>query len=180
MIGQVVYTAYIVPGAPPPTGDLRLQRRSRRVVGVPQHGRDRSQARRVRSRRATARRIRPSCATIRTPGSTSPISSSSTRSAPASRAAWSTPDETKKDFYDAKTDIEYLSRVVYDWLIKNGRLTSRKYLIGESYGGYRVPRLAYYLQSQMGVGVSGMVMVSPYLDPAAIGERDQRFRRFRG
>ena len=78
-------------------------------------------------------------------------------------------DESKKDFYDAKTDIEYLSRVVYDWLVENRRLTSRKYLIGESYGGFRVPKLAYYLQSRMGVGVSGMVMVSPYLDPAAVG-----------
>lgn len=78
-------------------------------------------------------------------------------------------DETKKDFYASKPDIEYLSRVVYDWLTKNGRMTSRKYLVGESYGGYRVPRLAYYLQSQMGVGVSGLVMVSPYLDPPAIG-----------
>ncbi|MBV9528687.1 peptidase S10 [Sphingomonas sp.] len=79
-------------------------------------------------------------------------------------------DETKKDFYDAKTDIEYLSRVVYDWLVQNERLTSRKYLIGESYGGFRVPKLAYELQSRMGVGVSGMVMVSPYLDPAAVGD----------
>jgi carboxypeptidase C (cathepsin A) len=78
-------------------------------------------------------------------------------------------DATKKDFYDAKNDIDYLSRVVYDWLVKNGRLTSRKYLIGESYGGFRVPKLAYALQSQMGVGVSGIVMVSPYLDPAATG-----------
>ena len=78
-------------------------------------------------------------------------------------------DESKKDFYDSKTDIEYLSRVVYDWLVNNGRLTSRKYLIGESYGGFRVPKLAYYLQSRLGVGISGMVMVSPYLDPAAVG-----------
>ena len=31
------------------------------------------------------------------------------------------PDESKKDFYDAKTDIQYLSRVVYDWLVENGR-----------------------------------------------------------
>ena len=79
-------------------------------------------------------------------------------------------DATKKDFFDSKTDIEYLSRVVYDWLVKNGRLTSNKYLIGESYGGFRVPKLAYYLQSRMGVGLSGIVMVSPYLDPAATGE----------
>lgn len=80
------------------------------------------------------------------------------------------PDKAKKDFYDAKTDIQYLGRVVYDWLVENHRLTSRKYLIGESYGGFRVPKLAYYLQSRMGVGVSGMVMVSPYLDPAAVGD----------
>ncbi|HEV2596393.1 MAG TPA: peptidase S10 [Sphingomicrobium sp.] len=78
-------------------------------------------------------------------------------------------DETKKAFYGAKPDVEYLSRVVYDWLTKYGRMTSRKYLVGESYGGYRVPRLAYHLQSQMGVGVSGLVMVSPYLDPPALG-----------
>src|SRR5690348_15083996 len=79
-------------------------------------------------------------------------------------------DATKKDFFDAKTDIDYLSRVVYDWLVKNGRMTSRKYLIGESYGGFRVPKLAYNLQARMGVGVSGLVMVSPYLDPAATGQ----------
>ena len=34
-----------------------------------------------------------------------------------------TEDETKKDFYSTEPDIEYLSRVVYDWLVKNGRLT---------------------------------------------------------
>ena len=61
---------------------------------------------------------------------------------------------------------------MYDWLLQNDRMTSRKYLVGESYGGYRVPRLAYYLQTQLGVGISGMTMVSPYLDPPAIGEDD--------
>jgi carboxypeptidase C (cathepsin A) len=77
---------------------------------------------------------------------------------------------TKRDFYTAKADIEYLSRVVFDWLNKSGRLTSPKFLIGESYGGYRVPRLAYYLQSQMGVGLNGITMVSPYLNPTAIDD----------
>jgi carboxypeptidase C (cathepsin A) len=81
-------------------------------------------------------------------------------------------DETKKAFFTADTDIHYLSAVVYDWLLQNDRMTSRKYLAGESYGGYRVPRLAYYLQTELGVGISGMTMVSPYLDPPAIGEDD--------
>ena len=79
-------------------------------------------------------------------------------------------DATKKAFYTAQPDIEYLSRVVFDWLVKNGRMASPKYLIGESYGGYRVPRLAYYLQSKMGVGLNGITMVSPYLNPQAIDD----------
>lgn len=79
-------------------------------------------------------------------------------------------DKTKKDFYANEPDIKYLSRIVYDWLVKNGRLRSPKYVIGESYGGYRAPRIAYELQTQLGVGVNGLVMVSPYLDPAAIGD----------
>ena len=81
-------------------------------------------------------------------------------------------DQTKKLFFKSDEDIHYLGRVVYDWLLRNDRMTSRKYLVGESYGGYRVPRLAYYLQTQLGVGISGMTMVSPYLDPPAIGEAD--------
>jgi carboxypeptidase C (cathepsin A) len=80
--------------------------------------------------------------------------------------------QTKKDFYTADADIHYLSRVIYKWLVQNDRLTSRKFLVGESYGGYRLPRLAYYLQTQIGVGISGMTLVSPYLDPPAIGKAD--------
>ena len=76
-------------------------------------------------------------------------------------------DATKKAFYGNDQDVKYLSKVVYDWLVKEGRLRSPKYLMGESYGGYRVPRIAYELQSQIGVGVNGMVLVSPYLDPAS-------------
>jgi len=76
-------------------------------------------------------------------------------------------DATKKAFYANDPDIKYLSKVVYDWLVKAGRLRSPKYVMGESYGGYRAPRIAYELQSQIGVGVNGLVMVSPYLDPAS-------------
>jgi carboxypeptidase C (cathepsin A) len=75
------------------------------------------------------------------------------------------PQETKKLFYSATPDIEYLSRVIYDWLVKNSRLQSRKYLIGESYGGYRGPRITHFLQSRLGVAMSGVVLVSPYLNP---------------
>src|ERR1700722_6217635 len=70
-------------------------------------------------------------------------------------------DETKKRFYNPKADVEYLSRVIFDWLVKNERLTSRKYLVGESYGGFRGPRITHFLQTRLGVAMNGMVLVSP-------------------
>jgi carboxypeptidase C (cathepsin A) len=73
--------------------------------------------------------------------------------------------ETKKLFYSPTPDIEYLSLVIYKWLVQNDRLLDKKYLVGESYGGYRVPRMAHYLQSRLGVAMNGLVLVSPYLNP---------------
>ena len=75
--------------------------------------------------------------------------------------------EAIKEFYSTDSDIKYLSRIVFDWLVKNGRMTSRKYLVGESYGGFRGPRITDYLQTQLGVAMNGVVLLSPYLDPAA-------------
>src|SRR5580658_9601720 len=74
-------------------------------------------------------------------------------------------DEAKKRFYTPKADVEYLSRIIFDWLVKNERLTSRKYLVGESYGGFRGPRITYFLQSRLGVAMTALVLVSPYLNP---------------
>ena len=73
-------------------------------------------------------------------------------------------DETKKQFFQSKEDIAYLSRIVFDWLVKNGRVASPKYVVGESYGGFRAPAIGHYLQRQLGVGPSGVIMVSPFLD----------------
>ncbi|MGV7185533.1 S10 family peptidase [Xanthomonas axonopodis] len=74
-------------------------------------------------------------------------------------------DDAKKQFYNPQADVEYLSRVIYDWLLKNRRLQARKYLVGESYGGFRGPRITHYLQTQLGVAMNGVVLVSPYLNP---------------
>src|SRR6202021_2430480 len=77
-----------------------------------------------------------------------------------------------KLFYHTVPDIQYLPRVVYDWLVKNERLTSRKYLVGESYGGFRGPRITHFLQTHLGVAMNGEVLVSPFLDPGPSGNRD--------
>lgn len=43
-------------------------------------------------------------------------------------------------------------------------MASPKYVVGESYGGFRGPKITYELQRQLGVGVSGLILVSPFLD----------------
>jgi carboxypeptidase C (cathepsin A) len=75
--------------------------------------------------------------------------------------------QATKDFYSTDVDIKYLSRIMYDWLVKNGRMDSRKYYVGESYGGFRGPRITEYMQTQLGVAMSGVTLISPYLDPSA-------------
>jgi carboxypeptidase C (cathepsin A) len=62
--------------------------------------------------------------------------------------------------------------VIYTWLVKNERLGSRKYLAGESYGGFRGPRITHYLQTRLGVALNGVVLVSPYLNPDIDANRD--------
>jgi carboxypeptidase C (cathepsin A) len=73
-------------------------------------------------------------------------------------------EQSKTHFFKMRSDIAYLSQIVYDWLQRNGRMASPKFIAGESYGGFRAPRLTHVLQTSRGVGISGMVMVSPYLD----------------
>ncbi|MGH7225929.1 MAG: S10 family peptidase, partial [Gemmataceae bacterium] len=75
--------------------------------------------------------------------------------------------QATKDFYSTDADIHYLSQMIYVWLVKNGRMQSPKYITGESYGGFRGPRITYYLQTRLGVAMNGMVLLSPYLDPMA-------------
>ena len=70
----------------------------------------------------------------------------------------------ERHFWSVRGDIDMLAEVIRRWLDRDDRMVSPKYLLGESYGGFRAPRLTRALQSQEGVGVTGMVLVSPVLD----------------
>lgn len=65
-------------------------------------------------------------------------------------------------------DIDALAQVIRQWLDHASRSVSPKFILGESYGGFRAPRLARKLQSDEGVGISGLVMLSPLLDAHAM------------
>lgn len=74
-----------------------------------------------------------------------------------------TSDDVRKQFWSVDGDIDVLSTFMRKWIEKNGRQASKKFIAGESYGGFRAPKLAAKLNEQ-GVGVNGLVMVSPVID----------------
>jgi carboxypeptidase C (cathepsin A) len=73
-------------------------------------------------------------------------------------------DDLRKRLWSVNGDIDALSTVVRRWLADHDRLSSPKFILGESYGGFRGPRLAEELATKQGVGIHGLILVSPALD----------------
>ncbi len=84
-------------------------------------------------------------------------------------------EEARKRLWSVQGDIDYLAQAIRRWLDKSNRMVSPKYILGESYGGFRAPRLARQLANSEGVGLTGLVLVSPALD---IGGRSLAFDPF--
>jgi carboxypeptidase C (cathepsin A) len=72
--------------------------------------------------------------------------------------------EAKRRLWSVGGDIDVLAQAVRRWLDHSGRIVSPKYILGESYGGFRGPKLVQKLRSDEGVGVSGLILLSPLLD----------------
>ena len=102
----------------------------------------------------------------RTPraGCPSPTFSSSIPSAPAISWTNQRGDDARRRFWSVDGDISSLAVAIRKYVERENRQASPKILVGESYGGFRVPKLARALQSEQGVGVRGLVLVSPVLD----------------
>ncbi len=75
-----------------------------------------------------------------------------------------TTDEMRRKYWSTAGDIDALATVIRRWLEANGRLTNPKLLVGESYGGFRGPRLARRLADTEGVALRGVMLISPVLD----------------
>jgi len=67
-------------------------------------------------------------------------------------------------FWSVHRDAESMAKVIALYVAKNTRLGSPKYILGESYGGFRAAKVARTLQSNQGIVVSGILMVSPMLE----------------
>ena len=67
-------------------------------------------------------------------------------------------------YYGVRADAQVIAKVIALYLAHNSRAASPKYLLGESYGGYRAAKVARALQDDQGVVVAGILMVSPLLE----------------
>jgi carboxypeptidase C (cathepsin A) len=73
-------------------------------------------------------------------------------------------EDVRKRFLSVEGDVNSLALVIRRWLEKHDRLLSPKFVAGESYGGIRGPKIVRNLQTEQGVGVRGLILVSPLLD----------------
>lgn len=80
---------------------------------------------------------------------------------------WSVPTDEKtadKTFYGVKQDASAFAKIIQLWASQNKRLTSPRYLVGESYGGIRAIEVADALAQQQNLMVNGLILISPALD----------------
>ncbi len=71
-------------------------------------------------------------------------------------------------FWGVRRDAEAMAKTIALYLANNQRSASPKYLLGESYGGFRAAKVARALKREQGITVSGIVMVSPLIESALI------------
>jgi carboxypeptidase C (cathepsin A) len=73
-----------------------------------------------------------------------------------------------KPFWNVRGDLDSLGAVVRRWLTRHERWSAPVFLVGESYGGLRAAALARSLEREVGITVSGLVLISPALDLAIL------------
>jgi len=64
-------------------------------------------------------------------------------------------ENMRRQLLSVDGDADALAVVIRKWVEKNGRQGAVKFVVGESYGGFRVPKVARALAGQQGVGVRG-------------------------
>lgn len=69
-----------------------------------------------------------------------------------------------KIFWSLDRDLKALGDFIQRYLSAQHRWLSPIFIAGESYGGFRVAKLARSLQQDFGVGLNGVVIISPVLE----------------
>lgn len=86
-----------------------------------------------------------------------------------------TGDAEPTEFFEVTRDLESLGEFIQKFLSKHHRWTSPVFIAGESYGGFRVAKLARMLQEKYGVGLNGAVLISPAIEFDSLIGSDYNF-----
>jgi carboxypeptidase C (cathepsin A) len=70
----------------------------------------------------------------------------------------------RKRLLSVDGDVDMLAVVIRRWTVQEHRQACAKYLLGESYGGFRAPKIARALQEKDNIGINGLILLSPALD----------------
>jgi carboxypeptidase C (cathepsin A) len=73
-------------------------------------------------------------------------------------------EANRKQYFSVQGDIQSIAEAIRLWLEQSRRMASPKFVVGESYGGFRGPRLVQTLAADQRVGVRGLALISPILD----------------
>ncbi len=69
-----------------------------------------------------------------------------------------------QEFYKMNRDLETIGEFIQQFLSKYRRWSSPVFIAGESYGGFRVAKLSRKLQEDYGVGLGGVILISPCVE----------------
>src|SRR6266545_2690230 len=85
-------------------------------------------------------------------------------------SGWSKPAKADggSAFWGVRRDADSLAKTIALYVSKNARSASPKYILGESYGGFRAAKVARALKRDQGISVTGIVMVSPLTEAGLI------------
>lgn len=76
------------------------------------------------------------------------------------------------EFWGVERDLKALGEFIQRFLSRRKRWLSPIFIAGESYGGFRVAKLAHKLQQEFGIGLSGAILISPALEFSLLGGND--------
>lgn len=68
------------------------------------------------------------------------------------------------EYWEVDKDLDSLGEFISRFLSKHHRWTSPLFIAGESYGGFRVAKMARQLQESHGVGLCGALLISPAVE----------------
>lgn len=90
------------------------------------------------------------------------------------------PEKTvdEKEFYGLNRDLESLGEFMERFLSKHNLWDRPIFVAGESYGGFRTAKLARRLQERHGIGLNGVIAISPALEWSLLNESDYDVLRY--